>query len=145
MSEAEAGRDRICVLIVDDDEDIRQVIADALADAGYVTHPVSGGREAIGAAQRERPHLILLDVRMPHVDGWQVLEELRVEAGPQTPVVVMTAGYDAQDRALAAGAQGYLGKPFDLDDLISTVEAHARLSVWSGAEEPVTGPAITGS
>ncbi len=91
------------------------------------------------AARRWLPYVpILLDVNMPVVDGWQVLEELRSAAGPQTPVVVMTAGYDAQDRALATGAQGYLGKPFELDDLIEAVDAHAGLTLRGSVEAMVT-------
>ena len=140
MGSAGSGRGAIRVLVVDDDEAIRRMVAEALTVEGYKVHPAGGGREAIQLAKRERPHLILLDVRMPQVDGWQVLEELRATAGRQTPVVVMTAGFDAQDQALAGGAQGYLAKPFDLDDLISAVEAHAGLSLRGGAEEAVTGP-----
>ena len=138
MARTDARHGDICVLVVDDDAGIRQVITEALTGEGYMVHAVGGGREAISAAEQERPDLILLDVRMPHVDGWEVLEELRATAGEQTPVVVMTAGYDEQNRALAAGAQGYLGKPFDLDDLLSAVEAHAGLPVQSGAEEALS-------
>ncbi len=85
--------------------------------------------------RRKRPDLILLEVTMPGVNGWQVLEELRGAAGPQTPVVVMTAGYLAQDRALSSGAQGYLGKPFEVQDLVEAVQAHAGLRLQGGTEE----------
>ena len=143
MSEGEANRGSVRVLVVDDDRSVRQMITEALGAEGYIVEPATDGDEAITSAQRERPHLILLDVNMPRMDGWQVLEELRATAGPQTSVVVMTAGFDAQDRALASGAQGYLAKPFDLDDLLSTVEAHAGLLVQSGMEEAVTGRAAS--
>ena len=139
MSDGEANRGPVRVLVVDDDRGVRQMITEVLGAEGYIVEPATDGDEAITSARREPPHLILLDVNMPRVDGWQVLEELRATAGPQTSVVVMTAGFDAQDRALASGAQGYLAKPFDLDDLISTVEAHAGLLVHSGMEEAVTG------
>lgn len=138
MNEGEADRRPLRVLVVDDDRAIRQMIIQALGAEGYIVQPATDGDEAITSAQREPPHLILLDVNMPRVDGWQVLDELRAGAGPQTSVVVMTAGYDAQDRALASGAQGYLAKPFDLDDLLTTVEAHVGLSVQGGMEEAMT-------
>jgi two-component system OmpR family response regulator len=127
-------QDPLCVLIVDDDEATRRMIADALVAEGYTVRAAASGPEAIRSVRRQRPDLILLDVNMPGVDGWQVLAELRA-AGPQTPVVVMTAGYLAQDRALASGAQGYLGKPFEVQDLVEAVQAHAGLRLRGGTEE----------
>jgi DNA-binding response OmpR family regulator len=138
LSSAEPRRAALRILIVDDDAPTRRLIATALTAEGYRVRDAAGGREAIELARRDPPHLILLDVNMPLVDGWQVLEELRATAGPQTPVVVMTAGFAAQDRALTGGAQGYLAKPFDLDELLSTVEAHAGLRLRGGTEEPIT-------
>jgi CheY-like chemotaxis protein len=123
------------ILVVDDDEGVRKVITEALSAEGYTVRAVTNGEDALDSVRKSSPDLILLDVEMPRVDGWQVLEELRAAAGPQTPVVVMTAGFVAQDRALSSGAQGFLGKPFDLDDLLSTVEAHAGLPVRGGSEE----------
>ncbi len=125
----------LCVLVVDDDEATRRMIADALVAEGYTVRAAASGAEAIRSVRRRRPDLILLDVHMPGVDGWQVLEELRSAAGPQTPVVVMTAGYLAQDRALSSGAQGYLGKPFGVQDLVEAVQAHAGLPLQGGTEE----------
>lgn len=126
--------DPLSVLIVDDDEATRRMIADALVAEGYTVWAAASGPEAIRSVRRQRPDLILLDVNMPGVDGWQVLAELRA-AGPQTPVVVMTAGYLAQDRALSSGAQGYLGKPFEVQDLVEAVQAHAGLRLRGGTEE----------
>lgn len=128
-------QDPLCVLVVDDDEATRLLIADALTAEGYTVRAAASGPEAIRSVRRKRPDLILLDVNMPGVDGWQVLEELRGAAGPQTPVVVMTAGYLAQDRALSSGAQGYLGKPFEVQDLVEAVQAHAGLRLRGGTEE----------
>ena len=125
----------LCVLVVDDDEVTRRMIADALVAEGYTVRAAASGAEAIRSVRRRRPDLILLDVHMPGVDGWQVLEELRSAAGPQTPVVVMTAGDLAQDRALSSGAQGYLGKPFEVQDLVEAVQAHAGLPLQGGTEE----------
>ena len=135
MSITHAGRGSSRVLVVDDDAGVRDVIEQALTGEGYTVHAVTDGREALASLQHQHPDLILLDVNMPNVDGWQVLEELRAAAGRQTAVVVMTGGYEAQDRALSSGAQGFLGKPFELEDLLGTVEAHVGLPVESGAEE----------
>ncbi len=134
MNGSGTDRARLRVLVVDDDEEIRRLIATALTDATYDVRSASGGAEALAQVRRERPHLVLLDVNMPNVNGWDVLAELRAAVGPETPVVVMTAGFMAQDRALASGAQGYMAKPFDLDDLLSIVEAHAGLPLEGGIE-----------
>jgi len=134
---------RIKVLVVDDERPLLQVVRDALELDGYAVDTATNGDEAFALVGRERPDLILLDVNMPGVDGWEVLGRLRAAAGPQTPVVVMTAGYDAQDQALASGAQGFLGKPFELEDLLSAVGAHAGLPM-EGAHE-VTRHDLTAS
>jgi CheY-like chemotaxis protein len=128
------------ILIVDDDASIRSFIATALMSEGYAVVEAASGRDALVEVQFDRPHLILLDVRMPGVDGWKVLDELRSAAGPQTPVVVMTASYYGQDRALQSGAQGYLAKPFDLSDLIECVDLHSRLSLDSTLGEMLAAP-----
>ena len=125
---------RAHVLVVDDDRGILRTVQDALLSEGYTVHSAASGEEALAAVERQRPDLIMLDVNMPQVDGWEVLSRLRAAAGQQTPVVVMTAGYNAQDQALASGAQGYLGKPFDLDDLYTTVGAHAGLPMEGSHE-----------
>lgn len=130
------------VLIVDDEDEIRSAMRQILAEEGYAVETVASGEEALAAIATRAPDLILLDVNLPGVDGWQVLDELRSAAGEQTPVVVMTAGYDIQAQALDNGAQGYLGKPFDLEDLIAAVGAHVGLPVRDAHEEvrePGTG------
>lgn len=122
------------ILVVDDERDIQRFVRDTLAGEGYQVMTSDSGEDALRSVVRARPDLILLDVNLPGVDGWEVLSNLRAAAGEQTPVVVMTAGYNAQEQALASGAQGYLGKPFELADLLSAVEAHAGLPM-QGAQE----------
>ena len=122
------------VLVVDDERDILSFVREALTDEGYEVDVATSGEEALRAVGERRPDLIMLDVKLPGVDGWEVLSQLRAAAGEQTPVVVMTGGYLAQEQALASGAQGYLGKPFDLEDLISSAAAHAGLPM-EGAQE----------
>ncbi|HLZ68520.1 MAG TPA: response regulator transcription factor [Dehalococcoidia bacterium] len=127
-----AGR---CVLVVDDDQEIRRFIQVALTDSGYEVQLAASGAEALRTLGSSRPDLILLDVRMPGVDGWQVLDALRSAAGEQTPVVVMTASFTGQDQALRSGAQGYLAKPFELSDLLACVDLHSRLALDPGMRE----------
>jgi two-component system response regulator MprA len=122
------------VLVVDDEQDILAFVQAALEQEGYSVSLATDGREALTAIATRQPDLMLLDVNMPDVDGWAVLRELRAAAGPQTPVVVMTAGYNAQTQALGSGAQGYLGKPFELDDLLSAAAAHVGLPMEGSFE-----------
>ncbi len=129
--EADARR----ILVVDDDPEIRRFIEAALGDAGYTVRLAANGSEALAAVDTHHPDLILLDVRMPGVDGWQVLDALRSAAGAQTPVVVMTASFTGQDQALRSGAQGYLAKPFELSDLLDCVDLHSRLALDDGLRE----------
>lgn len=129
------GSDARRILVVDDDPEIRRFIAAALSDSGYAVQLAANGGEALSAVAEHRPALILLDVRMPGVDGWQVLDALRSAAGEQTPVVVMTASFSGQDQALRSGAQGYLAKPFELADLLECVDLHSRLALDDGLRE----------
>ena len=134
MSEDTAAGAHARVLVVDDEADILELVREVLSDEGYDVDTALTGEAALAITRERRPDLILLDVKLPGADGWEVLAELRAAAGPQTPVVVMTAGFDAQDRALASGAQGYLGKPFDIDDLLRAVGAHVGLPMRGSQE-----------
>lgn len=79
---------------------------------------------ALELAQRHLPPLILLDIRMPGLDGWQFAAGYRALPGPHAPIVVITAGRDAAGRAAEVGADDYLDKPFALDDLVAIVSRH---------------------
>jgi len=112
------------VLVVDDDADIRTVLTRALGHAGFRATAAADGREALDAIAAAPPDLVLLDIRMPHVDGHELLRALRAEpATRELPVIVLTAsqGGDGRESALAAGATAYLKKPFVADDLIGTI------------------------
>lgn len=123
------------VLVVDDDPDICRFITEALNEAGYTVNCARDGVSALQKVRGEPPDLILLDVHMPGIDGWDVLNQLRSAAGPQEPIVIMTGQYEGQERALASGAQGYLAKPFDLDDLVECVDLHANIQMTAGSDE----------
>ncbi len=114
------GRPR--VLIVEDDPDLLVVLRVNLTGEGFDTMLASDGRTAIARIESERPDAVLLDVMLPGIDGWSVLEELNAQGDP-VPVVVCSAKKNAQDMARAheLGAVAYLVKPFDIDRLIDAV------------------------
>jgi CheY-like chemotaxis protein len=109
------------ILVVDDDPTILATVAETLDLEGYPVVTAANGVEALEAIEREMPSLVLLDMRMPVLDGWGFVRVLR-ERGLSLTVVVMTATADARRWANEIGAQGVLPKPFDLDDLIAEVE-----------------------
>jgi two-component system, chemotaxis family, chemotaxis protein CheY len=107
------------ILVVDDDPAIRSFVQLALEDAGYEVMLATDGVSALAAVRRRQPRLILLDMRMPTMNGWEFTDAYRRERSPHAPIVIMTAGRDAT--ASDIGAAGWLWKPFDLDQLISSV------------------------
>jgi DNA-binding response OmpR family regulator len=98
-------------------------VADTLDLEGYAVETARNGAEALAAAARERPALVLLDMKMPVLDGWGFVREAGAR-GLQLPVVVMTAAQDARRRATEIGAVDCLAKPFELDELLATVGRH---------------------
>jgi len=108
------------VLIVDDDRAILTTIAEILELEGYPFITAADGAEALHRIAAEQPALVLLDMRMPVLNGWEVARTLR-ERGVTVPIVVMTAAQDARLWSEQIGAAGYLAKPFDLDDLLATI------------------------
>lgn len=109
------------ILVVDDDPDIRTLVHMVLEEEGYDVMAAGDGREALTRVQQRQPALILLDLNMPVMSGWELHEELRSrQIG--VPVVYMTAAQRARSEAESHGAQGYLAKPFGLNELLATVE-----------------------
>lgn len=115
---------RDAVLIVDDDEDLRATIATMLADAGYPTRQADCGVEALRIARLEPPALVLLDVNLPGICGYEVYRLLRDELGDQFPIVFIsgerTASFDRVG-GLLLGANDYMVKPFAEDELLARV------------------------
>jgi DNA-binding response OmpR family regulator len=107
------------VLVVEDDHDLRELVAEFLADCGYDVETAADGAEGLAAIDRAPPALVLLDMRMPGLDGRGFARGLR-ERGLATPIVVMTAEPYAS-WAEEVGAVGRLVKPFDLRQLQATV------------------------
>jgi CheY-like chemotaxis protein len=109
------------VLVVDDEPDIRATVAAMLEIEGYTVAEAANGADALAAIERNRPDLILLDMRMPVLDGWGFAEESR-RRGHRIPIVVMTAARDAARWAGEIAATAFVAKPFGYDDLIRAVE-----------------------
>jgi DNA-binding response OmpR family regulator len=108
------------ILIADDNGNFRAAVRDALVYAGYEVEMVADGLQVLSAIERSSLTLVLLDLRMPNLDGLGVLEHLR-RTGNAPPVIVMTAQYDGDTEALSRGAAGVLLKPVTLEALLSTV------------------------
>jgi two-component system, OmpR family, phosphate regulon response regulator PhoB len=114
------------ILLAEDDPDILYMVSFKLRRAGFDVVETADGFAALELARQERPDLVLLDVRMPRMDGITVCRELR--AAPHTervPIIMLTARARPQDReqAYAAGATGYIVKPFSPRELVLRVEA----------------------
>ena len=109
------------VLIVDDEPDVLLMLRVNLESEGYATALAADGETALRRVEEERPDLMLLDVMMPVMDGWAVLESLAQAEGPR--IVVVSAKSSNRDivRALSMGACDYVVKPFDPDELVRTV------------------------
>jgi excisionase family DNA binding protein len=116
------------VLLVDDDERVRELVRVTLEFEGYSVEEAAGAEEGMAAIEQRRPDLILLDVMMPHVDGWEMLRRIQERHGVGAIPVVMfsgKAGEDAVEQAASRGAQGFVGKPFDLQALVERAKAAA--------------------
>src|SRR3954469_24660781 len=118
------------ILIVDDTPANLQVLAGMLKDRGYRVRPVPSGKLALLAAKREPPDLILLDINMPEMNGYEVCEQLKAEellAG--IPVIFISALTDQLDkvRAFVTGGLDYITKPFQMEELHARVETHLKL------------------
>jgi two-component system OmpR family response regulator len=115
---------RPTILVVDDDRDLRELLATLLEEEGYEVATANDGRSALEEVRRHRPTLILLDMKMPVMDGWHFCANLR-EAGVPPPIVVITAAANAEGRAAEVGADGWLSRPFELDALLTLVHHFA--------------------
>lgn len=109
------------VLAVDDDPSILDLMIDILGGEGYRVLPAANGLEALKVLEGARPCVVLLDMRMPALDGWGFASALR-DRGLKYPVVVVTAAENARAWAQEIGADAYLSKPFQLSDLLRVVE-----------------------
>jgi DNA-binding response OmpR family regulator len=123
---------RARILVVDDEADILDLLSELLGESGYEVVRAADGREAIRALFQAQPDLVLLDVAMPELDGWQTLE--RIRDASDLPVLMLTAraGEDDKVRGLRAGANDYVTKPFSTRELLARIDALLRAHKGSG-------------
>src|ERR1700687_904780 len=114
------------ILIVDDDESIRQIVRICLTDEGYEVFEEPNGQVALNTLGELMPALILLDSRMPVLDGWAFAKRYEKMPGPRAPVVAFVAALNAEQDCADLDAAGILAKPFDLDDLLKIRRASCR-------------------
>ncbi len=132
------------VLLVEDDHNIREALLDALAAEGYRVHCAANGREALSALKSCTPQLILLDLMMPVMDGWQFRsEQQRDPSLARIPVIVISADHRLKDKVSALAVDAFLAKPFELDTLLATVDRYCgEAAEGAGGRSPVaTGSA----
>ena len=111
------------VLVVDDDADMLDVMKFVLDEAGYSVRSAENGKQALEATAAQVPALVLLDMLMPVMDGWQCARELRARYG-HIPIVVVTAAENARAFGAEVGADDVLPKPFEINDLLQVVERY---------------------
>src|SRR5215510_7206226 len=119
------------ILVVDDSEPGRYVAVRTLRNAGFQTIETASGREALQLAESERPDLVLLDIRLPDIDGFEVCKQLRRNANlPSLAIIQMSATFEAAEykvRALEGGADTFLPDPIEPTVLVATIRAMLRL------------------
>lgn len=110
------------ILVVDDDASHRTLISDLLDEMGYRTSQASNGREALDKLEDDLPAAVLLDLRMPVMSGWGLLEALKkMPRAKDIPIIIISA-YGFEWEAELVGASGYVSKPVDLDKVRTTVQ-----------------------
>jgi two-component system, chemotaxis family, chemotaxis protein CheY len=120
---------RVNVLVIDDDPAIRELVTEVLDEEGYAALSAPQGAAALAlmdGRSPDTPDLILLDMRMPVMNGWTFVRKYRQRPGRHAPIVMMTAAHDAAQWASEIEADAVLSKPFDLNDLLTVVAQFAR-------------------
>lgn len=114
------------VLVIEDEPDLRELMADILEGSGYRAITAGNGRGGLDAVAEAMPNVILLDMRMPVMNGWEFARLFRARYDHLTPIVVITAAADAQSRAEDIEAEGWVGKPFAIPVLLSEIQRQTR-------------------
>ena len=130
--------DQIKVLVVDDELNIRDLLTTSLKFNGYAVYAVGNGNDAVVAAEKGKPDIILLDVMLPDMSGFAVTKKLR-SMNIDVPVLFLTARDETSDKVtgLTVGGDDYLTKPFSLDEVIARIQAILRRTQKVDVEESV--------
>lgn len=113
------------ILVVEDETAMARAMLRVLDLAGYPTRRAENGLQALQAVATRKPALVLLDILMPVMDGWQCARELRFRYGSSLPIVIVTAAEHARARAAELGADDVLAKPFEMQDFLAVVARYA--------------------
>jgi DNA-binding NarL/FixJ family response regulator len=130
------------ILVVEDDIDLRTLIAAMLQRRGYRVSQATWGEEALTLARQERPNVVLLDVKLPGMSGYDVCRELRAEFGEGLPILFVSgARTEPYDRVvgLRLGADDYIVKPFALDELLARVDRFIERAASETEQKPASG------
>jgi CheY-like chemotaxis protein len=128
------------LLVVDDDANIREMLDMVLVSEGFEVVTAAHGAAALTLLDQIRLDVILLDMKMPVMDGWEFLKRYRQRPGQKVPVVVLTAAQDDKRRAADVGADAYIAKPFAIDDLIRVLNQCIPPDVCARPAGQMSGP-----
>lgn len=123
------------ILVVDDEPQITRVLRTVLVSQGYEVRLAAEGRSALSAVGEWRPHIVLTDLRMPHLEGLELCR--RIRAASRVPIIVLSvkSDEDAKVEALDSGADDYVTKPFGTEELLARIRAALRRAREEGQEE----------
>jgi two-component system OmpR family response regulator len=130
--------ENVKVLIVDDEPNIRDLLSTSLRFAGFSVHAVGNGADAVNAAEKGAPDIILLDVMLPDMNGFSVTKKLR-SMGINAPVLFLTARDETADKVtgLTVGGDDYMTKPFSLDEIVARINAILRRTKQVEVEDSI--------
>jgi CheY-like chemotaxis protein len=117
---ASASRPR--VLVIDDDDVVCELLREALTEEGYAVATVPHGAAALELAKHHQPAVIVLDLRMPIMDGWSFAEHYRRQAKPAASLILLSGTRDIEESARRIGAVAYISKPFEITEVVSKIE-----------------------
>jgi CheY-like chemotaxis protein len=113
------------ILVVDDDDDFREALSEVLTEAGYPVQQAENGEVALARAAEEAPGMVLLDLKMPVLDGWGVMERMRGDARSAGIPILILSAYGFEWEAELLGAQGYIPKSVGMDEILERVRKTA--------------------
>jgi CheY-like chemotaxis protein len=113
------------ILVVDDDADFRDALCEVLADAGYPIQQAGNGEEALKRIADEAPGIVLLDLKMPVLDGWGVMERMRQDPRTSAIPILILSAYGFEWESELTGAQGYIPKSVGMDEILERIRKAA--------------------
>lgn len=110
------------VLIIDDDDAVCELLRQALSEDGFAVATVPHGAAALDLVKHHQPAVLLVDLRMPIMDGWAFVEQYRRSARPAASIVLLSAARDLEENARRLGADGFVPKPFRIEDVTEAID-----------------------